>query len=52
MRFTLYVDTDNDARILREVAKRVDRGDDISHCRTIFDVNGNDCGRFALKGGE
>lgn len=37
------------ARILRKVADRVEAGEDISHYLTIFDANGNDVGRFALK---
>lgn len=36
-------------RLLTGVAGRVLAGEDISHFLTIFDVNGNDVGRFALK---
>lgn len=60
--FRLYFDTDNAsfedneraeiARILRKVADRVESPTDISHYLTIFDANGNDIGRFALKGDE
>jgi len=59
MIFTVAVDTRNAAfdpdptpeiaRILRAVADRVEKGEDCSHYLTIFDVNGNDVGRFALK---
>lgn len=37
------------ARILREVATRLEDGDTYGGYRTVFDVNGNDVGRFALK---
>jgi hypothetical protein len=37
------------ARILREIAKRLDQGDDFAMYRTIFDANGNDVGRAAFK---
>lgn len=37
------------ARILRSIADRLDRGEDFSMFRTLYDVNGNDCGRVALK---
>lgn len=60
--FRLYIRTDNDAfaddprpeiaRILRDIANRVESGDDYHHYRTIFDINGNDVGRFALKEGD
>lgn len=58
-RFTLQLSTDNEAfaddpapelaRILRSVADRIERGDDISMFQTIHDANGNDVGRFAHK---
>jgi len=57
--FRLYVRTGNAAfaddpapelaRILRAIADRVESGEDLSHYLTVFDVNGNDVGRFALK---
>lgn len=37
------------ARILREVADRLDAGDDFTKYRTLFDLNGNDVGRAAFK---
>jgi hypothetical protein len=59
MTFNLYIHTDNAAfdpdptseiaRLLHKIAERVESGEDISHYLTIFDVNGNDVGRFALK---
>lgn len=59
--FRLYINTENDAfqgddcgrfetaRILREVADRVEAGDIQDLYRTIYDKNGNDCGRAAFK---
>jgi hypothetical protein len=35
--------------LLRVVAQRIEDGDSFDMYRTIFDSNGNDCGRFALK---
>ena len=59
MRFNLHIYTDNaafepdpaveTARILREVADRVEKGDILSHYRTLLDINGNDVGRAAFK---
>ncbi len=65
MHFRLYVDTENDAfdpnpdlelaRILRKVADDLEFSIDVGMepigfpFQTIFDVNGNDVGRFALK---
>jgi len=40
------------ARILRVVADRITLGGAPSHYLTILDVNGNDVGRYALKGDE
>lgn len=37
------------ARILRDVARRLEAGDYFDHYRTLFDVNGNDVGRAAFK---
>lgn len=37
------------ARILRQIADKVEAGEECHHHRTIFDVNGNDVGRFVLK---
>lgn len=37
------------ARILRAVAQLVEDGEHIGHYLTVFDVNGNDVGRFAIK---
>ena len=37
------------ARILREIADRIDNGIDYGWYQTIRDVNGNDVGRYALK---
>jgi hypothetical protein len=37
------------ARILRDIARRLDNGDRYNTFRTILDVNGNDVGRFAIK---
>lgn len=56
--FKLHVHTDGDAfnpardevvRILREVAKRLESGEDFSHYRTLLDFYGNDCGRAKLE---
>lgn len=35
-------------RILREVADKIEQGEDASLSLTIFDVNGNDVGRYKL----
>ena len=63
--FTLKIDCDNEAfnyptegegyelaRILRIVADKVERQnpDAYSNYQTVFDINGNDVGRYALKG--
>ena len=58
-KFTLQLSTVNEvfapdpapelARILRTVAARIERGEDISMFQTILDSNGNDVGRFAHK---
>jgi hypothetical protein len=59
-RFNLYVNTDNApfqddmldaelARILRNVADRIEATGTPGHYLTIFDANGNDVGRFAHK---
>jgi hypothetical protein len=58
-RFNLYINTDNDsfqpdpapelARLLRYIAGRIESGEFFGHYLTIFDANGNDVGRFALK---
>ena len=37
------------ARILREIAQRLESGEQFGWFLTIFDVNGNDVGRVALK---
>jgi hypothetical protein len=62
--FTLKIDCDNDAfqpdacdelaKILRHIADNIDscNGNDdqnIAYYQTVFDVNGNDVGRYALK---
>lgn len=57
--FTVKIDTENAAfdpdptpelaRLLRAIADRIETGDDYGHFLTIYDVNGNDVGRFALK---
>lgn len=57
MKFILNLSTDNAAfeddseipRILRKIADDIDAGKDIAMFQTIFDVNGNDVGRYALK---
>lgn len=56
--FKLTITTDNAAfqpdprpevaRILREVAERVEIGDISYHFRTVYDINGNDVGRAKL----
>lgn len=58
-RFQLQITCDNAAfesetdveiaRILREVADRIERGDSYSTFRNIHDANGNIVGTFALK---
>jgi hypothetical protein len=60
--FRLNIHTENEAfdpdarielvRLLRETAGYIERGGDIVHYQTIFDLNGNDVGRFALKAVE
>jgi hypothetical protein len=40
------------ARILREVAARLERGDDFSMYQTLHDLNGNDVGRAAFKNAD
>ena len=40
------------ARILREIADRIEAGTDYGWFKTILDVNGNDVGRFAMKPGK
>lgn len=60
--FTLYIHTESaafedepvpeTARILRAVADRLESGTDASHFLTIFDINGNDVGRFKLGENE
>lgn len=37
------------ARILREIAKRIEEGDITTYMRTVYDANGNDVGRAAFK---
>ena len=37
------------ARILREVATRLENGETFSHSQTLLDLNGNDVGRAAFK---
>jgi len=37
------------ARILRDVADKLETGSDFSMFRTLFDINGNDVGRAAFK---
>ena len=37
------------ARILKDVAKRLEQGEDFEKYRTLFDINGNDVGRAAFK---
>jgi len=43
---------DEAARILRDIADRVERGDDVSMHQNIRDINGNIIGTFAMKEGE
>jgi hypothetical protein len=59
MRFRLNLECDNAAfaddmqfeiaRCLRDVASRIERGEDCSKYRNILDANGNPVGTFALK---
>lgn len=46
-------DTDRDmevARILRRIADKLENGDScIESYQTVFDANGNDVGRYAIK---
>lgn len=37
------------ARILREIAKKIEDGYDYDKFQTIRDINGNDVGRYAIK---
>jgi hypothetical protein len=37
------------ARILREIADKIEAGQDYATYKTVFDVNGNDVGRYARK---
>lgn len=61
--FKLVIGTDNAAfepqptteivRILREVANKIEREEqDLFPSRTVYDVNGNDVGRYSHKGAE
>ncbi len=36
------------ARVLRDIADKVERGEEMMFYQTIRDVNGNDIGRFKL----
>ena len=57
--FRLHIRTDNaafdgymhfeTARILREVADRLDQGEAFTLYQTLHDINGNDVGRAAFK---
>lgn len=59
MEFRLNIHADNEAfepepaheiaRILRDISHRIESGMDLSSYRTLFDINGNDVGRVALK---
>ena len=40
------------ARILRHIADRVEASTDFDWFKSIYDVNGNDVGRYALKPGQ
>lgn len=56
--FQLKFDTENEAfdghknqeiaRILRDIAKRVEQGECFDHFITVFDINGNDVGRVKI----
>lgn len=58
MKFDLQIETYNAAfddtpqievaRILREVADRIERGEDASYYRNVLDINGNIAARFKL----
>ena len=59
-KFQLFINCDNDAfadgnrddeivRLLRETADRIERGESFEMFQTLFDSNGNDVGRFAIK---
>ena len=37
------------ARILQDIARRLEAGEDFSRYRTLLDINGNDDGRAAFK---
>lgn len=37
------------ARILREIAQKIEDGYDYDKFQTIRDINGNDVGRYAIK---
>lgn len=60
--FTVKFDTDNAAfedcrdyeiaRILRNIADRVERDGCSGFFETVRDINGNDIGRFALKNAD
>jgi len=60
MTFTVKFDCDNAAfegdpipecqRILRRIAERLASDGIPTHYKTIYDANGNDVGRYALKG--
>lgn len=38
------------ARILRQVARQIENGAPFDYFQTIRDLNGNDVGRYAMKG--
>jgi hypothetical protein len=58
-KFMLNLTCDNDAfaddprpelaRILRNIARHIERGEEIRNFQTVRDICGNDVGRFALK---
>lgn len=62
MTFRLFIRTNNEAfepfpeielaRLLRKIAAYIEEGGVPSHYQTIFDVNGNDVGRYAHKDDE
>jgi hypothetical protein len=60
--FTIHIDLENAAfepeaapevaRILRDIATKLDSHDGYDKYQTVFDVNGNDVGRFRLPRAE
>ena len=60
MQLRINIQADNDAfeegnregelaRIIRDISQRLEEGEEFGWFLTLFDINGNDVGRVALK---